>query len=79
VDISLGKYFALLVAIVTIPFVYIVVTFIGYYPPPDHRVLQDQTIARILDMNASEIIFSGYSAASTGVNIFNILFFTLFF
>jgi hypothetical protein len=60
-DISLGKYFAMLVAIIAIPFVYIVVTCIGYEPPPDHRILQDQTVAQILDMNASDVIFSGYS------------------
>jgi hypothetical protein len=61
-DISLGRYFLLLVACIGIPFIYIVVTFIGYYPPADHRVLQDETIARILGMNASDVIFTGYSA-----------------
>jgi hypothetical protein len=62
--ISLGKYFAMLIAIIAIPFVYIVVTFIGYQPPPDHRVLQDQDqmVAQILDMNTSDVIFTGYSA-----------------
>jgi hypothetical protein len=66
-DISLTKYFAMLAAIIAIPFIYIVITFIGYQPPSDHRVLQDQQmVAQILDMNASDVIFTGY-APTVGV------------
>jgi hypothetical protein len=61
-DVPVWGYFALLVAVCLIPLVYIVGSAIFYYPPGDHQVLQDAGVAELLGLNASDVVFSGYSA-----------------
>jgi hypothetical protein len=60
-NISAGTYFLLLSAILLVPLLYTAITAVGYFPPPDHQVLRDPAVAKLFDLNASEVYFSGYT------------------
>ncbi|KAL3092633.1 hypothetical protein niasHS_007842 [Heterodera schachtii] len=56
------KYLLLYFTIVFFPFLYCVDAYICYYPPADHRFLEDQSVADILGQNVTDpIALVGYS------------------
>jgi hypothetical protein len=59
----------MLTGILLVPLIYVIIFAINYYPPPNHRVLQDEAVARLFDLNASQVFFSAYSQ---GVNPFSV-------
>jgi hypothetical protein len=61
--ISAEKYFVMLGCILLVPLTYIIIAANDYFPPPDHKVLMDKSMASLLDLPANQpVYFSAYTA-----------------
>uniref|UniRef100_A0A914H4L7 Gustatory receptor n=1 Tax=Globodera rostochiensis TaxID=31243 RepID=A0A914H4L7_GLORO len=62
INVSTFKYFLLLCLMLLFPFAYCVNLFICYYPPAEHAIMDDSSVAQMLGIDLSEqIVLAGYS------------------